>query len=485
MSISTTTSRNNYTGNGTADTFAYSFRILDEGDLLVTVRDSVGTETPLVLSTDYTVTGVGESSGSIVLVNASQDWLDVDGDLDSGWEMSIVRNVALTQPTDIRNQGTFYPETHEDAFDRIVMQNQQQQDEINRGVRLPVTVDPSTFDPEIPAAVVGEAGAILQVNSDGDGWTVGASTVVGTTVTPFMETVLDDLNAAAARTTLGFSGASGTVATANIEDLAVTTAKLAANAVTTAKITDANVTLAKLAEAAIADLALSCGASAVGSDAYAVNPSPAFTAYTSDMTIIFRADVANSGGATLNVNSLGAKTLKDASGNALVTGSIRAGQVVVAVYDGTDFKCPGIRVPIQNEVWMHTGNGHGATNTKIRRFTTATTNTGTAITYADSANDGATFTINESGNYAIFYTEESQVNTWTIGVSVNSNQLTTNVESITTAHRVAYQTSGVNLGTTPLAVTLFLAAGDVVRAHTNGSPTGASVLTNFRITRVS
>jgi hypothetical protein len=248
MSISSTTYRNNYTGNGTASVFAYSFRILDDDHLLVTVQDSVGTETTLVKTTDYTVASVGSATGSITLVNASQAWL-TGGNLSTGYTMAITRNVPLTQPTDIRNQGTFYPETHEDAFDRVVMQVQQQQDAIDRGVRLPVTVDPSTFDPEVPASIVGEAGAILQVNSTGDGWTVGASTVVGTTVTPYMATVLDDLSAAAARTTLGaLSDAAGAVGTTNLAALAVTTAKLDALAVTTAKIDAGAVTRAKITE---------------------------------------------------------------------------------------------------------------------------------------------------------------------------------------------------------------------------------------------
>jgi hypothetical protein len=249
MTISSATNRNDYIGNGTADTFAYSFRILDDDHLLVTVRDSTGTETTLTKTTDYTVTGVGTSGGNVLLVNGSQDWLDVDGDLDTGWYLTIRRVLPLTQPTDIRNQGAFYPEVHEDALDRLVMQNQQQQDELDRSVKLSETIDPSTFDGTVPSEVVGQAGGILQVNSTGDGWTVGASTVVGTTVTAYMATVLDDLNAAAARTTLGaLSDAAGAVGTTNLAALAVTTAKLDALAVTTAKLDAGAVTRAKITE---------------------------------------------------------------------------------------------------------------------------------------------------------------------------------------------------------------------------------------------
>ena len=49
---------------------------------------------------------------------------------------------------------------------------------------------------------------------------------------------------------------------------------------------------------------------------------------------------------------------------------------------------PSVGQSTQNEVRLEVGNGSGSTNTKIRRFTTAVTNTGTAMTYADSATLG-------------------------------------------------------------------------------------------------
>lgn len=140
MTLSSSTQRMDYTGNGTADTFAYSFKIFDEDDLVVTVVDSSDdSETTLTITTDYTVTGVGETSGgNVVLVNSAQDWLDGDGDLDTGYSLVIRRVRSLVQNTDIRNQGDFYPESYEDALDHIIMIAQQQQEEIDRAVKLNV-----------------------------------------------------------------------------------------------------------------------------------------------------------------------------------------------------------------------------------------------------------------------------------------------------------------------------------------------------------
>lgn len=174
MSLSSATNRNDYTGNGAADTYSYTFRIFDENDLTVTVRDTSDVETTLVISTDYTVTGVGTAGGgTIVLVNSSQSWLDVDGDLKSGYALTIRRVLDIVQETDIRNQGAFYPEIHEDQFDKNVMIAQQQQDEIDRSSKMPETVSAAVFDPTLPASLPSNPGATFIVNPAGDGFILG------------------------------------------------------------------------------------------------------------------------------------------------------------------------------------------------------------------------------------------------------------------------------------------------------------------------
>jgi len=53
------------------------------------------------------------------------------------------------------------------------------------------------------------------------------------------------------------------------------------------------------------------------------------------MHLKFKADVANTGAATLNVNSLGAVSLVTGLSTALATGDILANQVVEVVYNST------------------------------------------------------------------------------------------------------------------------------------------------------
>src|SRR5581483_2089024 len=80
-------------------------------------------------------------------------------------------------------------------------------------------------------------------------------------------------------------------------------------------------------------------ASTGSANAYVLTLSPAPTAYASGQCFAFKANFANTGSATLNVNSLGAKTIKRLDGaTSLVSGDIANGQVVLVEYDGTNFQ---------------------------------------------------------------------------------------------------------------------------------------------------
>lgn len=173
MTISSTTSRNDYTGSGAVSVYAYGFRIFTNADLLVTIRTTAGDESTLALTTDYTVSGVGElNGGNITLVNASQSWL-TSGNLKSGYHLTIRRVLDLKQSTDIRNQGNYFPEDIEDEFDRGVMISQQQQDEVDRSIRIAETVASSGFDTSLPADIADHAGSAIIVNSTGTGLALG------------------------------------------------------------------------------------------------------------------------------------------------------------------------------------------------------------------------------------------------------------------------------------------------------------------------
>jgi len=76
-------------------------------------------------------------------------------------------------------------------------------------------------------------------------------------------------------------------------------------------------------------------ASTTGNDTYVVTLSPVPTSLVNGMTIRFKPDTANTGAATLNVNSLGALAIVTGLSTALVTGDIVANQVVEVTYNST------------------------------------------------------------------------------------------------------------------------------------------------------
>jgi hypothetical protein len=124
-----------------------------------------------------------------------------------------------------------------------------------------------------------------------------------------------------------------------------------------------------------------------------------------------------------------------------------------------------------SSVRLNTANGYGSTNTKIRRFTNTVDNLGTAITYADSATLGASFTVNEDGIYHISYSDIFSTGS-NLGISKNSSQLTTQVNGITVADRLDISTTSAADFSNVATWQGNLIKNDVIRPHTNGVSSG-------------
>ncbi|WP_230858090.1 right-handed parallel beta-helix repeat-containing protein [Enterobacter hormaechei] len=131
MTVSTVVDHNDYNGNGVTTTFPYTFRIFKKTDLAVSVVDLNENITALVLDTDYTVTNAGGYNGGNVVLTAP---------LANGWQISIARELEPTQETDLRNQGKFFAEVHEDAFDKLTMLIQQAYSVFRLALRKPSSI---------------------------------------------------------------------------------------------------------------------------------------------------------------------------------------------------------------------------------------------------------------------------------------------------------------------------------------------------------
>lgn len=200
MSLALSGRRNDYAGNGTTTAFAYEWRLLDESYVKVVVKDPSGDETILTLDVDYTVgSTLSQTGDNIDLIDDGQDWIDESGGgLKDGWTISLIGVTPLTQITDIRNQGSYYPSLHEDAFDKLTMIAQEQQKKIDGCIRLPDSVDPDDFDMELPDLTNGDnAGKIICINDVANGVelktaeelaaAVGGITLDGLGVSPWLD----------------------------------------------------------------------------------------------------------------------------------------------------------------------------------------------------------------------------------------------------------------------------------------------------------
>lgn len=159
----------------------------------------------------------------------------------------------------------------------------------------------------------------------------------------------------------------------------------------------------------------------------------------------------------------------------------------VLTTDGSDPSWIPLAVVGDHRISVHSGNGHGSTNNRIRRYTTAKVSVGSAIVYADSATLGATFTIQAGfgGLYAIGMQDWLASNSATFGVSRNSNQLTSHIDFVSSTNKIQTTIAAGAQVLASIFAVVRLIDGDVIRPHTDGSCNGSTeVQSNFSITRV-
>jgi hypothetical protein len=157
MTVSSSTARVSYSGNGSTVDFAVGFYFLENSHLQVIIRAANGTETVKTITTDYTVAGAGNPAGGTVTMLTAPV---------SGETLVVVRNVPLTQQTDYQANDPFPAETHEEALDKLTMLTQQLQDGLTRSIKLSRTNTMSSTEFTVGAA--DRANKILAFDSAGE-----------------------------------------------------------------------------------------------------------------------------------------------------------------------------------------------------------------------------------------------------------------------------------------------------------------------------
>ncbi len=192
MTISTTTTRVAYAGDGATVAFPVPFAFFDAEELEVIEKvASTRAEAPKSLSTDYTVAGGNGGPGTVTAAVAPP----------GGVTWTIRRLTRRSQLTDYTANDPFPAETHERALDRLQAQMQEIGDDIGRAAKLSAATTLSVLRP-LPDPV---AGQFLRGNAAGDGFehaSIAGSGVIGIPV-PVSQGGTNAVTAVAALATLG------------------------------------------------------------------------------------------------------------------------------------------------------------------------------------------------------------------------------------------------------------------------------------------
>ena len=146
MTISTTESRISYNGNGVTTVFAFPYRFLANGDLVVLSVSAAGVETVKTITTHYTITGAGDDAGGSVTMLVAPA---------SGTRLVIYRDTEVVQETDYISGDSFPAESHERALDRLTMILQEKTPGAagaTRAIQIPIG-DPGDVNTVLPPSI--------------------------------------------------------------------------------------------------------------------------------------------------------------------------------------------------------------------------------------------------------------------------------------------------------------------------------------------
>jgi len=164
MPVQTDTRRVQYNTNATTGPWSVPYYFLADADLSVTYADSTGAETPLVLDTDFTVTGTGDELGGTVTTTTAYP---------SGGTITILRDLDALQPAEFQDGDPFPAPTLNRGLDRLTMLAQQVLEVVGRSLRFSVS---ENLDAALPD-VATRGGKLLGFDS-----VTGAITMVTATV---------------------------------------------------------------------------------------------------------------------------------------------------------------------------------------------------------------------------------------------------------------------------------------------------------------
>ena len=196
MTVSAQTPINRSTANGVTTVFPYNFKVLAAADLEVSLDGVVKT-----LTTDYTLSGVGDDAGgNVTMLSAPAN----------GVTVVRRRNMAYIREVDYQDQGELPTDTLDDDQDAPILMIQQVAEGLSRAVSLPPESTGVSLTLPTPAAL-----QYLRWNAAADALeSVLLADVSLISLTAYAQTLLNAVDAAAARVVLGITTFGSSLVTA-------------------------------------------------------------------------------------------------------------------------------------------------------------------------------------------------------------------------------------------------------------------------------
>lgn len=178
MGVSSTINRVALAGNGSSQTFGFPYYFFRQSDLVVYVYDTLlgGVTGPLVLNTDYTVSGTPNAqglyqSGANVVFST---YVPLTTDI-----VLIIRNPIQQQNLSILYGQTIPSAALVQQMDYLTLLIQRLQDEVSRCIQVPDGTGVA-FSGALPSDLALDPGTVPAVNSAGNGWTLASVAGTGT-----------------------------------------------------------------------------------------------------------------------------------------------------------------------------------------------------------------------------------------------------------------------------------------------------------------
>ena len=132
MTLTATTNKVAYSGNGSTTSFAVTFIYWDDSDIRVILsNNTTGVETVWTNGTQYTLTGGDGATGTLTIDTSPTDYTPATGET-----LTIKSNLPDTQSTSLPLGGALPSDAIEERFDKSVRLSQQLAEELSRSIQF-------------------------------------------------------------------------------------------------------------------------------------------------------------------------------------------------------------------------------------------------------------------------------------------------------------------------------------------------------------